>query len=444
MIDNKKMIAYMKSEYEQNKQRYEHMRRYYDGQHDIYKTYYKRKGTQDRATHINWVSKFIGEEIAYALNKPVSYISDSGNGEFEKMIKKQFEHFDLNHDQKLMRELEIYGKAYCLYYLKTYVDDFGEKHTQFCEKILNPTNAIAYCDEEGAVIRFIYFYKKKYDENRYYNVYYPDGLVEIYCNDVLIKTEKHYFKRVPAHVLQIEESETIYSKIKELNDDYNELVSNQQSLISEYKNAYLTVCMDKQNLSPDSQPVKDFIKAIRDDNAGIIFYPNPQAKPSWLIKQINDTAIKNQMDELKENLYAQSGHIDFNEKLSSNLSGVALQSRLTGLDQRVNMMINPVKNALYSRVYFLCAYLATLNKVFDPSDIKIEANIDIPTDTAARINEVVQAGDIISHRTKLERLPFVENPALEMQRIKEEAKDSEKISLDIVNKAYAGAGNLNE
>ena len=121
------------------------------------------------------------------------------------------------------------------------------------------------------------------------------------------------------------------------------------------------------------------------------------------------------MDEIKENLYAQSGHIDFNEKLSSNLSGVALQSRLTGLDQRVNTMLNPVKNALYSRIYFLCDCLMLVNKDFDPADIKIEANIDIPTDTAARVNEIVQLGDIISHQSKLERLPYIENPAIEMQ-----------------------------
>ena len=400
------------------------MRRYYDGKHDIYNTYHKRKGTQDRATHINWISKFISEEIAYALNNPVSYISDSGNAEFESAIKDNFEHFDLNHDQKLMRELEIYGIAYCLYYLSTYIDEKGFKHMRFCERILNPTNAIAYSDEDGNVIRFIYFYKKKYDEKEYYNVYYPDGKVEIYCNNVLIKTEKHYFKRVPAHVLSIESSETIYAKIKELNDDYNELISNQQSLISEYKNAYMTVCMDKQNVSQSAdETAEGFIRALRDEEAGIIFYPNPQAKPSWLIKEINDTAIKNQMDEIKENLYAQSGHIDFNEKLSSNLSGVALQSRLTGLDQRVNMILNPIKNALYSRVYFLCDYLSTLNKSFDASDIKIETNIDIPTDTISRVQEV----------TKLEGLPFIENPALELKRTEEEKKHNQQIELDKID-----------
>lgn len=429
-MDNKTLIDKMKSEYQTNLPRYQKMKKYYDGKHDIYTTYKIRKNTADKATHVNWVSKFISEEIAYALNKPVSYISKSGNLKFEKAIVESLEHFDLNHDQKLMRELEIYSLCYCLYY--------ADKHGRMCERILNPTNAIAYCDEDGNVIRFIYFYKKKYQDDEYYNVYYPDGLIEIYKNNVLIDTDNHYLKCMPVSVCQIEYSETIYAKIKELNDDYNELMSNQQSLISEFKNAYITVC--------DAEAAGDtIVKAMRDDDAGIIFYPVASAKPEWLIKNINDTAIKNQLEELKENLYAQSGHIDFNEKLSSNISGVALQSRLTGLDQRVNMILNPVLNALYNRIYFLALHLEIQkNTKFSATDIKIEANVDIPMDTAARVDEATKLSGIVSLQTRLERLPYIENPQLEIERLKKEAEELKEFDLAKVNAAFFGSGDLDE
>jgi len=423
-MENKTINDKMISEYHLNLPKYEKMKRYYDGKHDIYNTYNVREGTFDRATHINWISKFISEEIAYALNKPVSYISKSGNLNLEKDISKSIEHYDLNHDQKLMRELEIYGLCYCLYYF--------DKVGRLCERVLNPTNAIAYCDEDGNVIRFIYFYKKKYIDADFYNVYYPNGKIEIYKNGALIETDRHYLACMPVSVCQIEHSETIYAKIKELNDDYNELISNQQCLILEFKNAYLTVCAE--GLSVES--MKEFAKNAKDKDSGMVFYPNKDAKPEWLIKNINDTAIKNQMDELKENLYAQSGHIDFNEKLSSNLSGVALQSRLTGLDQRVNMILNPVLNALYERVRFICMYLLiSKNTQYDFTDIKIEANIDIPMDIAGRINEVNQLGDIVSLQTKLERLPFIENPQVEIERLKKQEENNKSINVD---KAYEG------
>lgn len=437
-MDTKELIQYMIADYKKSLPLYRKMRKYYDGQHDIYnKGVFKiRKGTSDRPTHINWISKFIGEEISYGLNQPVTYSSKSDNKGIVNDVLMSMEHFKLNHDQKLMRELEIYGRCYCLY--------FFDSKGRFCEMILNPTNAIAYCDEEGNVLLFIRFYEKKYCKDKFYNVYYPDGSVEIYRNNVLEATENTNFGCMPVSVCEIEHSETIYAKIKELNDDYNELISNQQSLISEFKNAYLCVCDDKQQMKETNA----IVEALKDD-AGIIIYPNPNGKPSWLIKDINDTAIKNQLDEIKENLYAQSGHIDFNEKLSSNLSGVALQSRLTGLDQRVNFVLNAVVDALYDRIYMICRMLEIKkNKTYDPTDIRITANIDIPMDTAARVNEAVQLSGIVSHKTRIERLGFVENADTELSRLKEEAANNSRFSLQqqksAEEEAFYGGVSTNE
>lgn len=437
-MDTKELIQFMIADYKKSLPLYRKMRKYYDGQHDIYnKGVFKiRKGTSDRPTHINWISKFIGEEISYGLNQPVTYSSKSDNKSIVNDVLMAMEHFKLNHDQKLMRELEIYGRCYCLY--------FFDSKGRFCEMILNPTNAIAYCDEEGNVLLFIRFYEKKYCKDKFYNVYYPDGSVEIYRNNVLEATENTNFGCMPVSVCEIEHSETIYAKIKELNDDYNELISNQQSLISEFKNAYLCVCDDKQQMKETNA----IVEALKDD-AGIIIYPNANGKPSWLIKEINDTAIKNQLDEIKENLYAQSGHIDFNEKLSSNLSGVALQSRLTGLDQRVNFVLNAVVDALYDRIYMICRMLEIKkNKTYDPTDVRITANIDIPMDTAARVNEAVQLSGIVSHKTRIERLGFVENAETELARLREENANNSRFSLQqqksAEEEAFYGGVSTNE
>lgn len=436
-MDTRKLIQCMKADYKKNLPTYEKMRRYYDGKHDIYSegAFTIRDGTSDKPTHINWISKFIGEEISYGLNQPVTYSSKSDNKEIISDVLMSMEHFKLNHDQKLMRELEIYGRCYCLY--------FFDSKGRFCEMILNPTNAIAYCDEEGNVLLFIRFYEKKYCKDKFYNVYYPDGSVEIYRNNVLEATENTNFGCMPVSVCEIEQSETIYSKIKTLNDDYNEVFSNQQCLISEFKNAYMCICDAKQDAK------NTIVEALKDKSAGIIVYSDPNGKPSWLIKDINDTAIKNQLDEIKENLYAQSGHIDFNEKLSSNLSGVALQSRLTGLDQRVNFVLNAVVDALYDRIYMICRMLEIKkNKTYDPTDVRITANIDIPMDTAARVNEAVQLSGIVSHKTRIERLGFVENADTELSRLQEEAANNSRFSLQqqksAEEEAFYGGVSTNE
>jgi len=419
------------------------MKKYYDTEHQILDTEkFDVKDTGGMAVPVNWIATFIGQEISYGLNKPVTYASKNGNMQIEKDIAAELEHFNLNHDQKIMRELEIYSRCFVLYYFN--------KRSELCERILNPTNAIAYFDDDGDIERFIYFYNKPFDaldnvtdsaipDYKYYNVYYPDGKIEVYRNGVLLKdkTDIHPFKCMPVSFCEIEKAETIFKKCRVLNDAYNELVSNQQCLISEFKNAYITMC----DCGVSEESTKAMKTGLKDPKAGIIFYPDKDAKPEWLIKNINDTAIKNQLEELKGNLYAQSGHIDFNEKLSSNISGVALQSRLTGLDQRVNMILNAVLNVLYDRVRFICmAIFIKKNVQYDYTDIKITANIDIPIDTSTRINEVVQLGDIISHQTKLERIPYVENVQVELERIRKEQKEAMSLNVDKLNEAFYGVG----
>lgn len=420
---------------------YVEMKKYYEAEHRILNPdNFDTRDTGGMRVPINWISTFIGQEISYGLNKPVTYVSKSGDLQLEKDIASALEHFNLNHDQKIMREVEIYSRCFVLYYFN--------KRSELCERILNPTNAIAYFDDDGDIERFIYFYNKPFDtldnvidneipDYKYYNVYYPDGTIEIYRNGVLLKdkTDIHPFKCMPVSFCEIEKAETIYKKCGVLNDAYNELVSNQQCLISEFKNAYITMC--DAGVSDDS--TKEMKKGLKDKNAGIIFYPHKDAKPEWLIKNINDAAIQNQFNILEGNLYAQSGHINFNEKLSSNISGVALQSRLTGLDQRVNMVLNAVFNVFYDRVKFICMAISIKKNVkYDYTDIKITANIDIPVDSLTRANEVAILNDIISHQTQLERIPFVENVQVELERIRKEQREAMSLNVDKLNEAFYG------
>ena len=150
------IIGKMIEEYRQNKPIYQHMRNYFDGKHDIYTNgkFKIRPGSSDRPTHCNWISKFIGEEIAYGLNQPLTFKSKSDNKQIVADVLAAMEHFKLNHDQKLMKDLEIYGLCYAVYYF--------DKKGRFCERILSPLDGIAYTDEEGKAVLFIHFFNKKY------------------------------------------------------------------------------------------------------------------------------------------------------------------------------------------------------------------------------------------------------------------------------------------
>ena len=148
------LIEKMIADYNNNKTLYNAMARYYKGDMDINYQYRKFPNRANNIVIDNFVNKFINEEVQYSLGNPISYVSMSGNKDVIEAIYSNTFHWKDTHNQELMRTLEIYGCAYAL----NYIDAKG----RFSERILNPENAIVYCDSDGVPVRFIHFYKKKY------------------------------------------------------------------------------------------------------------------------------------------------------------------------------------------------------------------------------------------------------------------------------------------
>jgi len=168
-MDNKTLLEKMIAEHYKYKNTFASMKRYYDGEHDIKRNYIKFKKRANKITIDNFVNKFINEEVQYSLGNPLSYVSLSNNKDAVEAIYNHTFHWKENHNQELMKTLEIFGTAYILNYIDT--------DERFSEKILNPLNAICYCDDDGKPYRFIHFYKKPFDDSNYRDVYLYFSLV---------------------------------------------------------------------------------------------------------------------------------------------------------------------------------------------------------------------------------------------------------------------------
>lgn len=414
ITDNIKLLDEMISEFHNLQPLYSSMKKYYEGTHDI-KSLYRR--FPNRANNIivdNFVNKFVNEEVQYALGNPLSYVSLSGNKDVTDAIFNNLFHWNDSHNQELMRTLEIYGKAFIL----NYIDSKG----RFSEKILSPLQGICYCDAENVPQRFIHFYKQKYDESEYRDVYYPNGLIEIYKDNTLIGKKNQPFNGIPVSVCELKAIEdTIYFKIKSLQDGYNQILSDQCNTISDYRNAYLVVT----GVEVDEETEKKL------DNCGVLNIPG-DGSASWLTKNMPDTYIQNMLQNLKDSMYANTNHIDGNEKLQSNTSGTALRNRLIFLEQRCNMMLEIVLNTCYERIERLFEYLTIKGTEYPITDIKIVAKPCIPQDETTIINALnsLGIGKNISLETALSQIPFIESPAQEIEKIKAEISANEQINLD--------------
>lgn len=392
---------------------YQVLQRYYTGDHDL--LYFQTTQPTDEIAIENFISKFVDEEVNYCLNNPVSYVSKKGDPEIIKAIDTYLYHWKTNHNALMMQNFETFGKSYSL----SYIDAKG----RFCERLLTPLNAICYCDGDNVPQRFIHFYTKKYDNNRYYDIYYPDGRIEIYKNDGLIDTKTHPFKGVPVSVCEMDNiSETIFSKIRSLQDAYNRILSDQVSIIDSYKNAYLIMT----GVSIDDTTAE----MLR--SKGLLALPE-KGEAKWLMKDMNATYIENMLSILRNAMFSATNHIDGNEKLQSNTSSLAIRSRLIFLEQRAKSMYDYISDAVYDRLDRLFEYLELKNMYFDASDIKINFTPSIPVDLATTVQVISQLGDKISNETALSLLPFIENPAQEMEKIKAEKQALDEIDLDKIN-----------
>lgn len=422
-MNNVELITRMLADYGSNVHNFESMKDYYEGKHDVQITYRKHPNRSNLIVVENFVNKFINEECQYSLGNPLSYVSLSGNKDMVDDIYKNLFHWKNTHDQELMRTLEIYGKAFALYY----IDAKG----RFSERILSPYNAVCYCDDDGVPVRFIHFYRKKYEDEQYHDIYYPDGSIEVYKGNTLIKNKRHPFSGVPVSVCKLDNIEdTIYYKIKSLQDAYNQILSDQTNTIADYRNAYLVI----------SGVLVDAETEQKLNNNGILNLPSSSnTSVKWLTKDMPDTYIQNELNNLRNAMYSATNHIDGNEKLQSNTSGTALRNRLVFLEQRCNMMLESVLDTVYDRIERLFEYLAIRGTAYPIEDVKVISSPSIPVDETSIINSMVQLGigEHISLETALSRLPFVENPSQEIEKIQNEKatiqKQEKAINLDLID-----------
>lgn len=409
---NQKIIE----EYHLNLLEYDKMKKYYNGEHDIIANYYNIDGRSNSVVVDNFVQKFIDEEVNYSLGNAITITSRSGDNDIINAINNNIFHWSVDQNQQLMKLMEIYGTAYELHY----IDNKG----RFCERLLNPTNAMCYCNIDGIPKRFIHFYSLKYDDSKYYDIYYPDGRIELYKNNKLVQTTKHCFNGVPVSVCKMNNiSETIYFKIKTLQDAYNQILSNQINTINDYRNAYLIIT----GADVDEETAKSL------KSKGLLNLKSKDSSVSWLMKDMNDSYIQNTITDLKNAMYSTCNHIDGNFQMQSNTSSLAIRSRLLFLEQRCKSMFDYVSNGIYDRLERLFEYLNIKGYNFNISDININYNPNIPTDITSTVQAISQLGNKLSHETALSLLPFIESPAVEMEKIRNEKKAMESIDLDKIN-----------
>ena len=389
----------------------EMMRDYYKGETEALENYKMVTARSNLKTRVNYIKKFIKEEVSYTLGNKISYLSKSSNTKIIDAIEHNLSHWSEKHDQNLLKNSLKYGEAYELYY----INKLGE----FCSRIITPLNGYVLENENGDIELALHVFKKKFDTTTYIDVYLEDVILHYkggIGNACLIRNDPHYFGEVPVSICAISEEledDTIFNDIKGLQDAYETNLSDITNEISDFRSAYLVVTGVTIEES-DLPKMKEL---------GAIQVPNKDGTVSWLIKNINDSFIQNTLNTIEDKIYQISGHINANEKLSSNTSSLALRTRLISLENVCSLDADAITDCIKNRLRMLFKYLSVISSGdYDYKDIKQVFTYNIPSDDLVTAQIIAQLGPKLSTETGIAQLSFVDNVSNEMKKIAKEQK----------------------
>lgn len=395
--------------------RLEKYKNYYDGVQTILRKAYADPSKPCNKTVINYC-RSIADAFAGYMATP-GHISYRSEQDIEDIMDIMRYNDYQSEDANFLTNALIYGTAAEL----MYIDNAGK--TRF--KQINPTQCFGIYDDSLTedLLYFVRIYLiNEWDDSNMYNVdVYTDTSIRHYkmsgMNGGLLFVDEvpHFFNQCPANIFMLPDEKSIFDCVMSIQDSINELISGEIDDFSAFCDAYL--CLEGVDADTDD------IAAMKQNR--VILLPTG-AKASYLTKSANDSQVENILKRLHESVYRIAQCPDFSSEsfVSGVSSGIAIQYRLTGMENRAGIIESMMKKALQRRIEIISgiASLKLGESVF--RDIEIDFIRNIPADEAAQINLINSLKGMVSDETLLGQLDFINDPAAEVERVQQQKKDS--------------------
>lgn len=373
---------------------------------------------------VNNFAKYITDvNVGYLLGKPVSYsVTDTDQDLILEEIKNIFNYNDEQAENSILaKQASIKGKVFEL----LYVDEEGKVRFN----MVPAENIIVFYDDsitpnyKGAIrfskgITDINDVTDKADQIMFMEIY-DEISVERYVNKngtlVLTDTIQHPFGDVP--VIEYDNNDEKlgdFEGVIALIDAYNKAQSETADDYEYFADAYLLI---KNMSGTTSDDIADMRK-----NRSILVDGDGDAK--FLIKQTDGESSENYKTRIQEDIHRFSMTPNLtDESFAGNISGLALEFKLWGLEQLAAQKERLFKKGLQRRLELLAKYFAFYNREFRWIDVEISFKRNMPMNVSDIVDMVVKLKGIISDETLIAQLPFIENPAEELKKLALETSD---------------------
>lgn len=384
---------------------------YYNGVQQILQKAYADPTKPCNKTVINYCKNIVDSYAGYLATPGfISYQSDEDIEEIMNVLR--YNDYQTEDNEFLLNAL-IYGVSAELMYI--------DESSQPRFRTIDPTTCFGVYDDNltGDLLYFVRFYRASEwdDNNLYYLDVYTDSYVKHFTMNGLhgqimpIAEEPHFFSQCPANIFYLPEEKSIFDCIMNLQDSVNEVLSAEIDDYSAFCDAYLVL----EGMDADG----DDIAAMKENR--VLLIPEG-ANASWLTKATADAQVENILKRIHDSIYRIAQCPDFSsESFTGGVSsGIAIQYKLTGMENKAGTIEGAMKKALQRRIEIICgiASMKLGEEVF--RDIKISFKRNIPEDLTSMINVINSLKGTVSDATLLSQLDFVSDVNAELEAVQEQ------------------------
>lgn len=420
-------------------ERYKKLQDYYLGNHSILENGAADKDKDNKL--VNPYTKYITDfNTGFFMGQSVKYVATAiDDDQDDKFLEKYQEVCNKNNEAKenltLAKTCSIKGEAYELLWVDT------DGNTRF--KAIEPDNAFLIYDmsiEDKVKFGVRYFTSELNDKIITYAYLYDDSKVYFYSDENQVgqfelegEEKPHPFKAVPLiHFKNNKELQGDFEQVISLIDAYNREQSNTLNDMDQFSDAYLAL------INYGATDVED-VKKMNEER---ILLLDSDGDAKWVIKDVNDSWVENFKLRVNKDIHKFSFTPDFaDESFGTNLPGISLRLKLLTAEELRNTKEMYFRESLTKRMTLIATHLEIANNEdVVRNQIQMQFSDSLPQNILELTQIVQNLSQDVSTETRLSLLPFIENPADEMEK----KADEDQENFDKSMQAYKNLGGHDE
>lgn len=411
--------------------RFLNLENYYEGKHKIL-------GDSSRKNKLvcNHAKDISDTASAYFIGNPVAYKSQADITDL--LDKLEYAGADeADGDNGL--DLSILGRAYEYIYTK-------KDETDLVIKNLSPANTFVVYDDtiEQNELFAVYYYAKKDDSDRVDTQYIATVVTENYkyilniqdtdnVQPVYENPEPHFKGEVPIieylnNKMGIGDFELQIPLIDAYNALMSDRVTDKEQFIDAILAIYGTLLSDADEYDEDGNKISDSAEKAQEElkKKKILELPDG-TKAEYLTRTFDENGVEILKKAIEQDIHKFS-HIPCmsDEAFGGNVSGVAMEFKLLGMENITKIKTRYYKKGLRKRLRIFANFYANKGINFDASGI-------VPTFTRALPKNLLEISQIVSNlwgkvgkKTLLAQIPFVDDPDEELKTVEKETEEDIK------------------